>query len=69
MTWNYRLIKHEDKGSEWFAIHEVYYENEKPVSCSVEPAEIVSDEEDGAIWILDKMKECLNKPILEFRDF
>ena len=34
MTWNYRIMRHRQEQAEWFAIHEVYY-NEQGTPVSV----------------------------------
>ncbi len=64
--WNYRVIRHEHNGETWMEIHEVYYDgNDVVVSYSEFPASVSSSEGvDGLKWVLDKMKECLEKPVL-----
>jgi len=73
MTWNHRVLYHAptDKNpDEWFAIHEVYYdENGKPTMCTKEPVEPFGES-------LDELKEdmqwflaALDKPVLNFEDF
>jgi hypothetical protein len=38
MTWNYRIVRHVNpSGEEWYAIHEVYYEETKVVTVTEEP--------------------------------
>jgi hypothetical protein len=65
MSWNYRVLAHKYEEEIYFEIHEVYYDEngilngykEKPVTISGENIK-------GMRWALNKMKECLKKPIL-----
>lgn len=58
--WNYRVLKHEN----YYAIHEVYYDGEKPTSWSEEP-DCISNENIADIWdILKKMETAFYKPVL-----
>lgn len=34
MSWNYRVVRHVDKGERWYAIHEVYY-NDKALIYAI----------------------------------
>jgi len=68
MSWNYRIIAHENSTETILAIHEVYYdENGKPKMYSDEYAEVSCDEEDGMEVmhsIIERMKFAFTKPIL-----
>lgn len=68
--WNYRIIHHLSPEEEYWAIHEVYYEKDKPVSYSENPAVVLSAENPGdLVWTLNQMLEALQKPVLEKSDF
>jgi hypothetical protein len=71
--WNYRIVRH-DKGTdrEWLALHEVHYEDGKPVGVSAEPTTFVSDlsirdlrgsVERAAAWVRKRHS------VLDFEDF
>ena len=69
--WNYRVIKHKHNhnGSEYisYAIHEVYYENDKPIKMSVEPSTPYVDTPDELIELIQLFSESTKKPILNYK--
>lgn len=71
--WDYRVIEFvTPDGQPWRAIHEVHYENNVPWGYSEGHAAVTSDAEDmdaGLRWVLDRMREALEKPVLVDRDF
>lgn len=67
MTWNYRIMRQKEVGIGFtYAIHEVYYDGEKPISVSEEPCSILSEELEGLPWVLEKIHDALKKPVLDF---
>lgn len=64
MFWNYRVMVKD----EYFQIHEVYYEGDKPVSYTDKPITISSDNFNHLDGILDKIKQALNQPVLHYGD-
>lgn len=73
-SWNYRVIEFVDSdGSPWRAIHEVHYEGDIPVSYRENPAVVMSSDDGGneanLAWVLDRMREALQKPVLTEKDF
>lgn len=68
MSWNYRIIAHENPTETILAIHEVYYdENGNPNGYRDGYAEVVCDEIEGvdAIpCIIEMMRLAIDKPIL-----
>lgn len=70
-TWNYRVMKFVDAdGEPWHEIREVYYTDEKPTAYSGKAADVSSVENIiGLKWVLDRMREALDKPVLEEADF
>lgn len=71
MSWNFRVLKHDIKGEVYFAIHEVYYDDDNtPNSCTTEPINLgLFENVEGLEWTLEKIKEGLKKPILNYSDF
>ena len=71
MSWNHRVIAHQYEGGEvYFHIHEVYYDHNKIPNGYTRNPVVVSGEDLKSIkWNLNKMKECLKKPILKAWDF
>jgi hypothetical protein len=72
-SWNYRVMEfaYEDGGT-FRAIHEVYYSNGVPNGYAQDPAAILwgADEGDeGALLVLQRMREALAKPVLSEKDF
>ena len=68
MSWNYRVIEFVDP-EPWQAIHEVYYDQDKPTSYSEAPAVVMSSDAGSLSWVLERMKEALSKPALAETDF
>lgn len=88
MGWNYRVIKtklqyidettigHPISETEYYAIHEVHYENDKPRSYTsnpVKPEAFMEFEDSKPLadirWQLEKMLVALDKPVLTPEDF
>jgi len=69
-TWNFRVLAHKEGEDVLLQIHRVYYdEQNKPVAYSEKGVEVYSESVEGIEWVLNKMKECLTKPILSAKDF
>ncbi len=64
--WNHRVLaKIYSSGDVEFNIHEVYYdERGEPNGYTENPVSIGGDDIKSLRWQLNKMKECLKKPIL-----
>lgn len=78
MSWNYRVIEFVDPHTNepWRGIFEVYYDDEgRPNGYTEDPSDVVSHDEGGneakggLAWVLDRMREALDKPVLVERDF
>ena len=70
MGWNHRILAHKDGDEMYFQIHEVYYDKDgKPDGYTANAVSVGAESLDGIKWVLDKMKECVNKPILLADDF
>lgn len=65
--WNYRVMIHPDvKGDEVYqAIHEVYYDDDGKVTGWTDSPISVGGED--VAWVLDRMREALEKPVLDFK--
>jgi len=68
MSWNYRVIKH-DEGDEWYAIHEVYYEDDEPSNVTVEPVYPSGSTHEEFEQNLRYYMKALEKPSLNYEDF
>lgn len=66
MSWNHRVLAHkQDDGGIYLKIHEVYYdENHVPNGYTSTAISLGSEDLTGLSWTLNKMKECLKKPVL-----
>ena len=81
-TWNYRVVHHQlvrghvvgdppayaplDAGDE-YSIHEVFYDDAGGVTkMTVDAMPVYADTVDGVRWVLDKMREACDKPVLEY---
>lgn len=70
MAWNHRVLaKIYPSGDVEFDIHEVYYdERGEPNAYTENPISVGGDSIKSLRWQLNKMKECLKKPILYHGD-
>lgn len=63
--WNHRLIAHEDGDDIFYQIHEVYYNKDGfPESYTEKGVSVGGNTIEGINWVLDRMRECIDKPIL-----
>jgi len=69
MSWNYRILRHTKGKNTWYAVHEVFYKKDKPVSCTVDPIDITSEEIKGIKWVLKHMAKATKRPILDYSYF
>ncbi len=72
MTWNYRVLRRESNpiwGETFYyhAIYAVYYNGDKPSTCSKEPTNPYSEEGVDVLRAdLQRMMEALDKPVLDY---
>ena len=64
MSWNHRILAHENNGEVYFQLHEVYYKNEVTDGYTANPITVGSETLKGIKWTLNKMQEAVEKPIL-----
>jgi len=65
MSWNYRVMAHDYDGEIYLEIHEVYYNSKKvPDSYTFNSVGVGGENIKELEWVLQRMKEALNKPIL-----
>jgi hypothetical protein len=78
MTWNYRVIKEKNKeyldldkeDAYFFAIHEVYYdENEKPITCTEDPVYPSGTSLKDLKVDIKHYLQALKRPVLNMTDF
>ncbi len=66
MSWNYRILAHKSNNDDMYLqIHEVYYnENNIPIAYTKNPISIGGTDIDEILWVIDKIRDAVNKPIL-----
>ena len=65
MSWSYRVLASEHEGEVFFEIHEVYYDEENnPISYTANPVAISGSVLEEVKWVLEKMKESLDRDVL-----
>lgn len=65
MSWNYRILAHEDDDKDvYFKIHEVYYKKKIPNSYTSEGIFVGGESLKAVKWVLKQMKRATKKPIL-----
>ena len=70
MTWNHRIVRRiYDTGDVYYAIHEVYYDEAgEPTGCTALPSVIMEDSVEDLAITLDRIRECLDKPIYDYEE-
>ena len=70
MTWNHRVLRQsQPDGSDWLAIHEVFYEDGVPHSCTVDAVGVGGETLAELTTVLEWMRLALAKPILDMAFF
>lgn len=68
--WNYRVLYSKEHDEEYFAIHEVYYNDKREPDGYVEtPAVVMSDDVKGMTEVLKMFSETLEKPTIDKANF
>lgn len=71
MPWNHRVLRFlPETDDEYYEIRECHYDEGTPKdsiphSWSAEPCALYNEDVEGLGWILQKMQDCLKKPVLE----
>lgn len=67
MSWNYRIVRKQYNGEDYFAIHEVYYDKDgKEDAMTKEPVTFVADFKDELIKSLEMALSCAKeKPVFD----
>lgn len=70
MSWNHRVLAHTDKDEIYYQIHEVYYDQDgKPDGYTADAIGIGGETLEEISLTLDRMKECIGKPIISAENF
>jgi len=68
MTWNYRIIHHDDHEHSYYGLHEIYYD-EKGITNWTAEATVVGDDAAEIVRSLKMMlKDAENSPVLIHSD-
>lgn len=69
MTWNHRVIRHDDKPDDiYYAIHECFYEKEGskiPTSWTMDPINVMGATREELVETLERMLGAVKNPILK----
>lgn len=68
MTWNIRVVKAIKNGIDHYEIAEVFY-NTHGKPCGYSPCGALDESLDSLHEYVDRMKEALALPVIEFADF
>jgi hypothetical protein len=68
--WNYRMVKRWDElmKEHVYCLHEVYYTDGEPTSCTVDPVRIVCDDPHD-VEVLEAITRAFSEPPLKYKDF
>ena len=70
MTWNYRVLRQVYDGEDFYAIHEVYYDDDgNPQYCTLNSVGAAGDTMDELKQDLLHYVEAVYKPVLDYNDF
>jgi len=67
MTWNHRVIRHEEGEESWLGIHECFYDavgDEIPIMWTSDSIRLINETLEDMIKTLDRIRKCTSKPIL-----
>ena len=68
--WNHRLIKSVTPEGDWYAIHEVHYNDDgTPYAYTENPAVLCGNDAEEIKVTLERMKHALDNPALTDADF
>lgn len=66
MTWNHRVVRAVQNGEEGYSIREVFYNDDGSISMwTKDPIDPYGETLDGLRLTLERMLECLDKPVLD----
>lgn len=71
MRWNHRVIARTDGDEVLYGIHEVHYisdDSDEDVMWTENPVRVVGSSVEGLRETLQRMLDCLDKPILDTGD-
>jgi hypothetical protein len=70
-TWNHRVILHAgaDAGDDYYCIHEVHYDDGKPVGYTVDGVDVGGNSVEDLRTVLAQMTRSLEHPVLTPADF
>jgi hypothetical protein len=70
MTWNHRLVKRAHDNEVFYAIHEVYYDEQgNPESITQDPVGVSEQSKGDVMTTLRLMERALTMPTLNYEDF
>ncbi len=70
MSWNHRILRRTFEGETFYAVHEVYYdENGNPNGCTDESVSPKGETMDELRSDILSFHDALTKPILNYEDF
>jgi hypothetical protein len=68
--WNHRVLAYQEGDETHYQIHEVHYDEQgNPIMYTENPVRVSAESLVGMLWVLDKMKACLYKPVLSMENF
>lgn len=68
-TWNHRVMKHRDGDEDFFMIHEVHYDDDRPVAYTQDGVAVGGGDFEELRETLRRMELALEKPVLTPEDF
>lgn len=69
-TWNHRVMRSKDAdGDDFYAIHEVHYEDDKPRLFTLDPVPVSGNSIEELRSTLERMLSCVTTPVLTREDF
>lgn len=67
--WNYRIMRHKHPREDYYAIHEVYYDEDqahKVRNWTVDPVNVMSETAEGVVEVLRMMLKDAEAPVLDY---
>ncbi len=70
MSWNLRVFAEDYDGEVWLDVYEVHHDsNGNIIGYTASPITIGGESTEAIRWQLDRIRDCLDKPILDKNNF
>jgi len=65
--WNYRILRH-GGDPEWYGVHEVYYDEGKPIACTKKPVKVIGESPEEINEDIKNIWDAFDRTVLNYND-